>query len=74
MSSQKNSQYWQRGTNQYGNNYDHRGDGAAQGGTYHYSNTDGSYYYQNTNGSTFYQSAQGGQYYTTPQNNPRMGQ
>lgn len=24
---------WQRGTNQYGNRYDHRGDGAAQGGT-----------------------------------------
>jgi hypothetical protein len=29
MSSQQN---WQRGTNQYGNQYDHRGDGAAQGG------------------------------------------
>lgn len=32
MSSQQNSQNWQRGTNQYGNQYDHRGDGAAQGG------------------------------------------
>jgi hypothetical protein len=32
MSSQQNSQNWQRGTNEYGNRYDHRGDGAAQGG------------------------------------------
>ena len=30
MSSNNND--WQRGTNQYGNQYDHRGDGAAQGG------------------------------------------
>ncbi len=34
MSSQQNSQNWQRGTNQYGNQYDHRGDGAAQGGKF----------------------------------------
>ena len=34
MSSQQNSQDWQRGTNQYGNQYDHRGDGAAQGGRF----------------------------------------
>ena len=32
MSSQQNSQNWQRGVNQYGNQYDHRGDGAAPGG------------------------------------------
>jgi hypothetical protein len=32
MSSQQNSQGWQRGVNQYGNQYDHRGDGAARGG------------------------------------------
>lgn len=32
MSSQQNSQDWQRGVNQDGNRYDHRGDGAAQGG------------------------------------------
>ena len=32
MSSQQNSQGWQRGVNQQGNQYDHRGDGAAQGG------------------------------------------
>ena len=32
MSSRQNSQNWQRGINQYGNRYDHRGDGAAQGG------------------------------------------
>ena len=90
MSSQQNSQNWQRGTNQYGNQYDHRGEGAAQGGkaneernrvhlfidlgNYHYSNRDGSYYYQNTNGSTFYQSSEGSRNYTAPQDNPRTGQ
>ena len=37
MSSQQNSQGqdWQRGTNQYGNRYDYRGEGAAQGGKIH---------------------------------------
>ncbi|UJR37909.1 hypothetical protein I4U23_030597 [Adineta vaga] len=74
MSSQQNSQNWQQGTNQYGNYYTHRGEGAAHGGNYHYSNQDGSYYYQNTNGSTFYQAPNGHRNYTAPENNPRNTQ
>jgi hypothetical protein len=44
----------QSGTNSQGNHYCTRGPSTAQGGSYHYSNTNGSYYYQNSNGSTYY--------------------
>ncbi|CAF1433208.1 unnamed protein product [Rotaria magnacalcarata] len=71
MSSNSNYTQWQRGTNQNGNQYDHRGDGAARGGTYHYSNRDGSYYYQNKDGSTYYSSPQGYGNYTRPYKNRR---
>ncbi|UJR32216.1 hypothetical protein I4U23_019681 [Adineta vaga] len=69
MSWEYNSYYWQRGVNQYGNRYDYRGEGAARGGSYHYSNNDGSYYYQNSDGSTYYSSPEGCGTYTLPHNN-----
>lgn len=33
MSNNPNSNQWQRGVNQYGNQYDHRGPGMASGGS-----------------------------------------
>ncbi|TBU33397.1 hypothetical protein BD311DRAFT_748508 [Dichomitus squalens] len=47
-----------RGTNEWGNNWDHRVSSSGDHG-YHYSNKDGSYYYQNTDGSRYYNSGSG---------------
>ncbi|KAG0209996.1 hypothetical protein BGX28_009775 [Mortierella sp. GBA30] len=58
------------GNNSQGNHYCNRGDSAAPGGSYHYSNNNGSYYYQNSNGSTYYNNPNTGYVkYTPPQSN-----
>ncbi|EFA86766.1 hypothetical protein PPL_00571 [Heterostelium album PN500] len=44
----------QRGTNNQGNTWHHKGDGVGDGGNYHYSNKDNSYFYQNSDGSRYY--------------------
>ncbi|KIZ06483.1 hypothetical protein MNEG_1464 [Monoraphidium neglectum] len=55
------------GVNSQGNYYQHRGEGAAPGGSYYYSNNNGSYYYQNPNGSTYHGLGEGrGGVYTAP--------
>ncbi|RIB13197.1 hypothetical protein C2G38_1902162, partial [Gigaspora rosea] len=54
------------GTNSQGNHWCHRGPSEANGGNYHYSNTDSSYYYQNRNGSTYYNDGHGNTKYTPP--------
>ncbi|KAI7823644.1 hypothetical protein BC939DRAFT_451570 [Gamsiella multidivaricata] len=61
MSNIRNS-----GTNSQGNHYCNRGESAAPGGSYHYSNTNGSYYYQNTSGSTYYNNPNTGYVKYTP--------
>nr|VWP01362.1 Endochitinase 2 (EC (Chitinase 2) [Ganoderma boninense] len=47
-----------RGTNEWGNNWDHRVSENGDHG-YHYSNKDGSYYYQNFDGSRYYNDGKG---------------
>ena len=73
QSSSSSSGAQSHGHNSAGNHYCTRGDSAASGGAYHYSNTNGSYYYQNSNGSTYYNSGNGHSVYTPPSGNPRTG-
>ncbi|KAF9087233.1 hypothetical protein BGX23_008283 [Mortierella sp. AD031] len=69
MSSNNNNVQYS-GHNSQGNHYCNRGDSAAPGGSYHYSNTNGSYYYQNSNGSTYYNNPNTGYAkYTPPSGN-----
>ncbi|KAG0325705.1 hypothetical protein BG004_003153 [Podila humilis] len=64
MSNQGNGRSY--GNNSQGNHWCTRGESAAPGGAYHYSNSNGSYYYQNSNGSTYYNSGNGYAKYTAP--------
>ncbi|KAI5358968.1 hypothetical protein Slin15195_G114170 [Septoria linicola] len=56
------------GTNNQGNHYCARdyGSSAANGNSYHYSNSNGSYYYSNSNGSSYYNNGRGNATYTPP--------